>query len=79
MTRLKFEYEFVNKHAKVACFDITDNLVAFRKPIMIWNKSTNEQIKFKTIDELLNYKINDKTVWEIIEPKETIVPIFIKD
>ncbi len=79
MTRLKFEYEFVNKHAKTCMFPLTEEWTAVKKKraFLVWNEKTNEMIKYKTLDEFLNHKIGDSTIWELIEPRETVVPELI--
>ena len=71
MNRQNFDFEFGKKHG-VNSFQLTDNLTVFRKPLEIWNEETDESIKFKNIDELLKYKIDGVTVWEIIEQKDTL-------
>lgn len=73
MTRLQFDFEFVNKHAKINAFNLTDDLTVYRKPLQIWNEKTDETISFKTIDELLNYKIDGVTVWDMIEQRDTVI------
>lgn len=71
MNRQQFDFEFGKKHG-VNSFQLTDNLIVFRKPLEIWNEETDESIKFKNIEELLKYKIDGVTVWEIIEQKDTL-------
>lgn len=48
-------------------FHLTKTIVICKKPFNIWNKETGESIDFKTLDEVLEHKIGDKTVKEIIE------------
>lgn len=47
-------------------FYITENIAICKKPFNIWNKETGESIDFKTLDDVLEYKIGTETVREII-------------
>lgn len=53
-------------------FYLTKTVIVFRKPLEIWDSKTGESTSFKTVDELLNFKIKDKTVRQIIEKSETL-------
>lgn len=48
-------------------FYLTEKVRLFRKPIEIWDEETGESVKFKTLDEALEHKIDNLTVREIIE------------
>lgn len=48
-------------------FYLTEDIRIFKKPFSIWNEKTNESIEFKTLDEVLDHKIDGVTVREIIE------------
>ena len=47
-------------------FYLTENIAICKKPFSIWNKETGESINFKTLDEILEHKIGNETVREII-------------
>lgn len=47
-------------------FYLTENIAICKKPFNIWNKETDESIDFKTLDEVLEHKIGDETVKDII-------------
>ena len=63
--------DFKDSFEEVSIIPITDEYVVF-EDYELFNKETNETIHFKKFDELLDYKINNKTIKEIIEEKEDL-------
>lgn len=51
-------------------FYLTEDIRIFKKPFSIWNEKTGESVEFKTLDEVLDHKIDGVTVREIIEKME---------
>lgn len=47
-------------------FYLTDDVIMFRKPVELWNEKTNESVKFKSIDEALEYKLDGIKVKDMI-------------
>lgn len=47
-------------------FYLTDDVIMFRKPVELWNEKTSESVKFKSIDEALEYKLDGIKVKDII-------------
>ena len=74
MTKQQFNFEFVDKKHGLPSFELAENIRVYRQPLELVNEQTYESIKFKNIDELLNYKIDGVTVWDIIESKDTLCP-----
>jgi hypothetical protein len=62
-----FRYLF-NRELDV--FYLTEDVRIFKKPFNIWNEKTGESVDFKTLDEVLDHKIDGVTVREIIEKME---------
>lgn len=58
-----FRYLFKNE---LDVFYINENVMLFKKPFSFWNKETGEEATFKTVDEMLQYKVGKETVKEII-------------
>ena len=79
MTRQQFDFEFGRKQG-LSTFDLIDDWIVFRNGkhgVELYNEKTEESIIFKDIDEFLNHKLDDVTVWDIIEKKETIKKIYL--
>lgn len=53
-------------------FYLKKNVIMFRKPVEIWNEVTGEGVKFKTVDDALNYVMDGETVRSIIERSESL-------
>lgn len=53
-------------------FYLMKNVVFFRKPLELWNEKTGESVKFKKLDDALDYTVDNKTVREIIEASESL-------
>lgn len=51
-------------------FQITENIALCKKPFCVWDKETGESVNYKTVDAMLEHKIGDETVREIIEKME---------
>ena len=74
MTKQQFNFEFVDKKHGLPSFELAEGIRVYREPLEIVNEQTDESVKFKTIDELLNYKIDDVTVWDMIKSKDSLYP-----
>ena len=59
-----FRYLF-NRELDV--FYLNKNIMIYKKPFSIENDETGESVTFKTLDEVLEYRIGDETVRQIIE------------
>ena len=64
-----FKYLFKNA---VDGFYIKENVIMFRKPLEIWNETTNESVRFKNIDEALEYELDGEKVKDIILRSERL-------
>lgn len=53
-------------------FYLKEHILFFRKPLEIWNELTDESVKFKNVDEALDYIIDGETVRDIILRSETL-------
>ncbi len=58
-----FKYLFNNE---VTGFNLTKDVMFFRKPVELWNEKTDISVKFKTVDEALEYELDGKKVKDII-------------
>ena len=62
-----FKYLF-NRELDV--FYLNEHVILYKDPFNITNDTTGESVNFKTIDAVLEYKIGDETVRQIIERME---------
>lgn len=67
MEVLDFKKELEDREGIV----LNDNYILF-KDYELYNNQTNESVNFKKFEEVLDYKIEDKTVKEVIEEKEDV-------
>ena len=74
MTKQEFNFLFTDKKHGIFSFELFEGVRVYRKPLEIYFNETEDVIEFKSIDELLNYKINGVTVWDIIESKDKLCP-----
>ena len=58
-----FRYLFNNA---VTGFYLKKNIIMFRKPLEIWNETTDESVKFKRLEDALEYVLDGETVKDII-------------
>lgn len=47
-------------------FYLTEKLMIFKKPLSFYNAETNEEVRFKNVDELLLFTVNGETLKEMI-------------
>lgn len=71
MTKSQFKFAFGKKHG-VSFFTLIPGVTVFRKPLQIWIEETNQEIRFKTIDELLDYQLDGAKVIDIISGMESL-------
>lgn len=64
MTIDHFRYLF---RRELDVFYLTDNILLFKKPYSVWFADTDTGARFKSVDEMLMYKIGDKTIKQMIE------------
>ena len=64
-----FRYLFKNA---VAGFYLKPGIIMFRKPLEIWNENTDESVKFKTLDQALEYELDGEKVKDIILRSERL-------
>lgn len=57
---------------RVSGFNLTDEWVMFSKPIEIYNKRTDESIKFKKLEDALRFEIDGETIESRVMKKETL-------
>ena len=74
MTKQQFTFQFVDKKHGVGSFNLTETISVNRKPLYIYDSTTEKYTKFKTIDELLNYQINGISVWDMIKERDNLYP-----
>ena len=48
-------------------FYLNENIMIYKNPFSIENDETGESVTFKTLDEVLEYRIGNETVRQIIE------------
>lgn len=59
-----FRYLF---NREIDVFYLTPKIMIYKNPYCIENDDTGESVNFKTLDEVLEYKIGDETVKQIVE------------
>lgn len=64
-----FMYLFKNA---VNGFYLKPHIIMFRKPLEIWNENTDESMKFKRLDDALEYEIDGEKVRDIILRSERL-------
>lgn len=64
-----FRYLFKNA---VAGFYLKPHIIMFRKPLEIWNEKTDESVKFKRLEDALEYEIDGEKVKDIILRSERL-------
>ena len=64
LTQFKKEFKLLN-------FVKFDNLILF-KDLELYDADTEQSVFFKTFDEMLNYKHQDKTMAQLIEERESL-------
>lgn len=58
-----FRYLF---NREIDIFYLTEKILLYKKPFCIENEETGESVNFKTLDEVLEHKIGNETVKDII-------------
>lgn len=67
----RFEFNQVNG------FYLKDKWILFRKPLELWNEETDENLYFKSLDEVLAYELEGELIKDIIERTEELnIPSF---
>lgn len=64
-----FRYLFKNA---VAGFYLKPGIIMFRKPLEIWNENTDESVKFKRLEDALEYELDGEKVKDIILRSERL-------
>lgn len=64
-----FRYLFKNA---VTAFYLTPHIIMFRKPLELWNEKTGESVKFKRLEDALEYEIDGEKVKDIILRSERL-------
>lgn len=72
LNQFRFEFNRVN------FFQLCEGVWMYRKPIEIWHERTDELIRFKSVDEALDYSVNGTKVREIIDKMEHLPSIELK-
>ena len=69
MTINHFQYLFKNA---VTAFYLKKNVIMSRKPLEIWNEKTRQGVRFKTLDEALEYVLDGVKVRDMILQAEQL-------
>ena len=59
----KFEIMFQNNNG----IPLTDEWILWKKPLQLWNISTDEQVNFNSLNEVYDYKLGNETIKQLIE------------
>lgn len=63
--------EFKNELKEKAGITLQGNYIVFNT-YELYNEVTDESVQFKDFDELINYKVDDKTIKQLIEERENL-------
>lgn len=74
MNILEFQHDF---YRQGSCHFGDWNL--WWKPLQVWNHRTGEKVKFKNLEEMYQYKIDGKTIKQIIEESGDEIFMYILD
>ena len=74
MTKQEFTFQFVDKKHGICSFNLTETISVNRKPLYIYDSSTEKYTKFKTVDELLGFRIDGISVWDMIKELKDLYP-----
>ena len=61
-----FRHEFKQANGVL----ITDGYILFRKPLELYDMKNNISVFFKTLGEAYEFKINDKTIKELLPMRQ---------
>lgn len=68
MRRQYFDYLFLQVNA----FLLNDEYLIFRNPLELYSRITKDSVYFKSIDELLAYEIEGRTIWDYISEMDDL-------
>lgn len=66
LDRFRFEFK------RISGFYIVPGMILFRKPLELWNERTEKSTRFKNLDEVFAFKINDTPIRDIILATDTL-------
>lgn len=53
-------------------FYLDEDTIIFRNPLQLWNSETDKEVDFDSIDEMLEYEYNGRTIAEYIDAMDTL-------